>query len=212
MPAVVVLGTQFGDEGKGKIVDFLAKRADMVVRFGGGNNAGHTVVVGTDEHKLHLIPSGILHKGMECVLGNGVVIDLLAMIKEMDELEKRGISTKNLYISDRAHVILPTHIIRDARSEDKRKDKIGTTGRGIGPTYTDKVGRIGIRVGDLALSQEKIRQLIISNWNATGITYQGAEATALAWDLKIISLTPLCILIRLFYAVAGCCLKALRGC
>lgn len=185
MPAVIVVGTQFGDEGKGKIVDFLAKRADMVVRYGGGNNAGHTVVVGTDEHKLHLIPSGILHKGMECVLGNGVVIDLLKMIKEMDQLEERGISTKNLYISDRAHIILPTHIMRDKKSEDKREDKIGTTGRGIGPTYTDKVGRIGIRVGDLALPEDEIRQLILANWKAAGLEdLQPAGAYQLANDLK----------------------------
>lgn len=184
MPTVGVVGTQFGDEGKGKVVDHLSKSAHMVVRYGGGNNAGHTVVVGENKHKLHLIPSGILHKGVQCILGNGVVIDLWEIIKEIDNLEKKGISSKNLYISDRAHIILPTHVIRDKKSEESRKNKIGTTGRGIGPTYRDKAGRTGIRVGDLSASEEQIKELILNNWNSSRIKYQGAEAVALAHDLK----------------------------
>jgi len=184
MSTVVVVGCQYGDEGKGKIVDYLAPNANMVVRFGGGNNAGHTVVVGKEEYKLHLIPSGILYKNIDCVLGNGVVINLLEMIQEINRLKERGISTDSLFISDRAHVILPTHIIRDNASEEKRKDKIGTTGRGIGPTYMDKIGRVGIRVGDLAQTTYSIGLMIGKNWDLTGIHYQSAEATALAADLK----------------------------
>jgi adenylosuccinate synthase len=184
MPAVGVVGAQFGDEGKGKIVDYLSENANVVVRYGGGNNAGHTVVVGDKTHKLHLIPSGIFHSGVRCIIGNGTVIDLWELIKEIDKLEKAGISTSGLSISDRAHIILPTHKIRDKKTEDNRENKIGTTGRGIGPTYTDKVNRIGIRIGDLAGTEEQIKDLILTNWNISGIDYQGAEAVALAADLK----------------------------
>lgn len=145
---VVVVGAQWGDEGKGKIVDVLAERADLVVRYQGGANAGHTVVIGDEEFILHQIPSGILHASTQCVIGNGVVLDPETFIAEMDALEARGIDVEaRLMVSDRAHLVLPYHKVLDRASE--RRQKIGTTGRGIGPAYEDKIGRRGIRVGDL---------------------------------------------------------------
>ena len=144
---VVVVGAQWGDEGKGKVVDVLAERADLVVRYQGGANAGHTVDTGEGEFVLHQIPSGIL-QGAVCVVGNGVVLDPEQLFAELDALEGRGIRTENkLHISDRAHLTLPYHKLLDRARE--KQDKIGTTGRGIGPTYEDKYGRRGIRVGDL---------------------------------------------------------------
>ncbi|OIO38915.1 MAG: adenylosuccinate synthase [Candidatus Omnitrophica bacterium CG1_02_49_16] len=147
----VVIGAQWGDEGKGKIIDILSKDADYVVRYQGGNNAGHTVVKDCGEFILHLVPSGILHKKTRCVIGNGVVIDPEALIQEIKMLEKKGISAKNrLFISERAHLILPYHRIYDRLREEKKGFiKIGTTGRGIGPSYGDKVMRSGIRIIDL---------------------------------------------------------------
>ena len=166
MPASIVVGCQFGDEGKGKIVDFLAARADMVVRSAGGNNAGHTVVKNGTEYKLHLIPSGILYPNVKCMLGNGVVIDLEEMIKEIDKLKWLGISMDNLRISSQAHVILPTHRYLDKKSEVLRgKNKIGTTGRGIGPTYKDKVGRCGVRLGDADLFRDELREVVSVHFN-----------------------------------------------
>ena len=145
---VVVVGAQWGDEGKGKLVDVLAEGADMVVRYQGGANAGHTVVIGDASFILHQIPSGILHPGTACVVGNGVVLDPETLFTELDGLHARGIETLGrLFISDRAHLVLPYHKLLDAASE--RSQNIGTTGRGIGPTYEDKYGRRGIRVGDL---------------------------------------------------------------
>ena len=151
MSNTVIIGAQWGDEGKGKIIDILSKDADYVVRYQGGNNAGHTVVVGTDEVILHLIPSGILHKNKICVIGNGVVIDPEALLSEIEYLKARNVDvSNNLRISDRAHVIFPYHKILDKLREEKfRKIKIGTTGKGIGPCYTDKFSRGGIRIGDL---------------------------------------------------------------
>lgn len=144
----VVVGTQWGDEGKGKIVDLLAQDYNAVVRFQGGNNAGHTVVLGSHTYKFHLIPSGILHRDKYCVLGNGMVIDPVVLMEELSKLRKDEISLQNLYISDRAHVIMPYHKHMDALGE-KQSVKIGTTGRGIGPCYSDKVARLGIRMVDL---------------------------------------------------------------
>jgi adenylosuccinate synthase len=145
---VVVVGAQWGDEGKGKIVDVLAERADLVVRYQGGANAGHTVVKGEDEFVLHQIPSGILHEGAQCLIGNGVVLDPETLLHEMDELAGRGVRLEGrLWISDRAHLVLPYHKVVDRASE--RQQRIGTTGRGIGPAYEDKFGRRGIRLGDL---------------------------------------------------------------
>jgi len=144
----VVVGAQWGDEGKGKLVDVLAERADLVVRYQGGANAGHTVVTGETQFILRQIPSGILHRNVTCVVGNGVVLDAETLFAELDGLESRGIGTGGrLFVSDRAHLVLPYHKLLDAASE--KSQAIGTTGRGIGPAYADKTGRRGIRVGDL---------------------------------------------------------------
>jgi len=150
MPTVAVIGSQWGDEGKGKIVDYLAEEADVVVRFQGGNNAGHSVKVGEELFKLHHLPSGILRPGKLAVIGNGVVLDPKVLIEELDGLESRKVSVKNLRISDRAHVIMPYHKLLDGAEERLRKGaKVGTTGRGIGPAYSDKASRLGIRMVDL---------------------------------------------------------------
>jgi len=147
---VVVIGAQWGDEGKGKITDLLSKSADVVVRYQGGVNAGHTVVVQGQTFKLHLIPSGILYPSTECIIGSGTVIDPQVLIGELDQLHELGISTDNLMISETAHVTMPYHRLIDRASEERRGDhRIGTTGRGIGPTYADKSERTGIRVIDL---------------------------------------------------------------
>ncbi len=150
MPAVVVLGTQWGDEGKGKATDQLGSRIDYVVKFNGGNNAGHTVVIGGEKYALHLLPSGILSPGVTPVIGNGVVIDLEVLFSEIDALEARGVSAERLLVSSAAHVIAPYHRTIDKVSERfLGKRKIGTTGRGIGPAYADKINRVGIRIQDL---------------------------------------------------------------
>lgn len=151
MPIVIVVGAQWGDEGKGKIVDFLTKKAGIVARYQGGHNAGHTVVINNEKYILHLIPSGILHKNTICIIGNGVVVEPSALIQEINELRKRGIPVSdNLLLSKNAHLIMPYHIALDRANEKSRGKKcIGTTGRGIGPAYVDKMGRTGIRVGDL---------------------------------------------------------------
>src|SRR3989441_3506832 len=144
---VVVVGAQWGDEGKGKVVDVLAERADLVVRYQGGANAGHTVHTGAGEFVLHQIPSGII-QGAVCLVGNGVVLDPETLFTELDALSERGVRTEHkLYVSERAHLTLPFHKLLDRARE--ASEKIGTTGRGIGPTYEDKYGRRGIRVGDL---------------------------------------------------------------
>ncbi len=153
--SVVVVGIQWGDEGKGKIVDLLTERADVVVRFQGGNNAGHTLVVRGEKFIFHLIPSGILHEDKMCVIGNGVVVDPLVLTEEMDALEKQNIrvTPERLRISSRAHLILPYHRYLDQAGESKSGKKIGTTGRGIGPAYEDKVARRGIRVADFMVPE-----------------------------------------------------------
>jgi len=155
MSAIVVIGTQWGDEGKGKIVDYLAEQADVIARYQGGNNAGHTVVVDGNEFKLHLLPSGILYQGKTCVIGNGVVIDPAVLIKEMNGMKEKGIDASGLRISNRAHVIMPYHRLLDEMEEISRADqKIGTTKRGIGPCYMDKNARSGIRMVDLLHEEE----------------------------------------------------------
>ncbi len=160
MSTVVVTGTQWGDEGKGKIVDYLAQQADTVVRFQGGSNAGHTVVVDGEAYKLRLMPSGILFKGAHCVVGNGVAFDPMIMLEEMDGLAERGIDLSGIRISNRAHVVLPYHRIMDGIGDDARgKNKIGTTKRGIGPCYMDRDNRIGIRVCDLMDDEEFAKRL-----------------------------------------------------
>ena len=147
----VIVGTQWGDEGKGKIIDVLSRRADIIVRFQGGNNAGHTIVVNNQQFILHLIPSGVLHKGKICVIGNGVVVDPQVLLEEIKSLQKRGIDIgNNLKISDQVHLIFPYHKIIDSLREAKKATRrIGTTGRGIGPCYADKINRCGIRLVDL---------------------------------------------------------------
>ncbi|AFY40295.1 Adenylosuccinate synthetase [[Leptolyngbya] sp. PCC 7376] len=164
MANVVVIGAQWGDEGKGKITDLLSKSADVVVRSQGGVNAGHTVVVQGQTFKLHLIPSGILYPDTECVIGSGTVIDPKVLLEEIAQLHKLGVSTDNLFISQTAHVTMPYHRLIDKASEEMRGDrKIGTTGRGIGPTYADKSERTGIRILDLmnlAEDDEKFRWTI----------------------------------------------------
>ncbi|OHB71741.1 MAG: adenylosuccinate synthase [Planctomycetes bacterium RBG_16_43_13] len=150
MSVKCVVGVQWGDEGKGKIVDIISKDADLVVRFQGGPNAGHTVVVGNDKFVLHHIPSGILHKGTTCVIGNGTVIEPVGLLKEIDDLRSRGVKIdKNLLISERAHLIMPYHKLLDVLSEESSGAKIGTTQQGVGPCYSDKISRKGIRMTDL---------------------------------------------------------------
>lgn len=151
MPNIILVGTQWGDEGKGKIIDVLARNVDYIVRYQGGNNAGHTVWVKGSRFILHLIPSGILWPGKKCVIGNGVVVDPQVLLQEINELKKRGVSVKDrLYISELAHIIFPYHRLLDKLKEAQRgKARIGTTGRGIGPAYIDKVSRTGIRMVDL---------------------------------------------------------------
>jgi adenylosuccinate synthase len=150
MPGIVIIGTQWGDEGKGKVVDLLAERASMVVRFQGGNNAGHTIVRDGEEFKFHLVPSGILYPGKTCVIGNGVVVDPAVLIGELTALERRGIDVSGLKISANAHLIMPYHVMLDTAGEAKLgKLEIGTTKRGIGPCYADKSARLGIRVQDM---------------------------------------------------------------
>lgn len=166
MPNVVIIGTQWGDEGKGKVVDLLTNQADVVVRFQGGPNAGHTVVVGDKQTILHQVPSGILHEGKKCVVGNGVVLDIENLIKEIEEVKGQGYfaADDSLLISEKAHLIMPYHKRIDlAREKMKGKNKIGTTGRGIGPAYEDKVGRCGIRLIDVfndAVCKEKLQTVL----------------------------------------------------
>lgn len=163
MSTVVVVGTQWGDEGKGKITDYLSETAEVVARYQGGNNAGHTIVINNKKFKLHLIPSGIFYSDKVCILGNGMVINLKALIEEIEYLHSNGINTDNLRISDRAHLIMPYHIKMDLIEEEiKGTNKIGTTGKGIGPAYMDKAARIGIRVSDL-LDEDEFNKKLTQN-------------------------------------------------
>ncbi len=158
MPVVAVVGAQWGDEGKGKIVDVIAERASMVVRYSGGSNAGHTVINSIGTFKMHLIPAGIFHSDVTCIISNGVVLDPEVILQEIDELKSKGVSVDHLFISDRAHLIMPYHLLIDGLEEEARgKGAIGTTKKGIGPAYMDKVGRSGIRAGDL-LDREGFRE------------------------------------------------------
>lgn len=163
MSTLVIVGSQWGDEGKGKITDYLAEKAEVVVRYQGGNNAGHTVEQGGVQYKLHLIPSGILYPEKICIIGNGVVIDPASLIGEIERLKSQGVSVNNLKISDRAHVVFPYHIKQDELEElSKGKNDIGTTKRGIGPCYMDKSERIGIRICDL-LKPDVLREKLKIN-------------------------------------------------
>jgi adenylosuccinate synthase len=169
MANLIVVGAQWGDEGKGKIVDLLTEHFDIVARYQGGHNAGHTVIIGGKKYVLHLIPSGILHPGKVCVIGNGVVIDLVALKTELGELEAAGIDCRDrLLISNRAHVILDYHRLIESADENRRGSaKIGTTNRGIGPAYEDKSGRRGIRICDLG-NASGLKQLIRENLSQKG--------------------------------------------
>ncbi len=150
MPAIAIIGAQWGDEGKGKIVDLLAEKANVVVRFSGGNNAGHTVVNQLGEFRMHLIPSGIFRPDVTCIISNGVVIDPAALLDEIENLKQRDVSVGNLFISDRAHLIMPYHILLDGLEEEARgSGAIGTTRKGVGPAFVDKTSRMGIRICDL---------------------------------------------------------------
>jgi len=183
MPNIVIVGAQWGDEGKGKVIDIFASKVDFIVRYQGGNNAGHTVVIGEDEFILHLVPSGILHKGKTCIIGNGVVIDPKALLDEIGTLEKKSIDVDGrLLISDQAHVIFPYHKRLDELKEEKKK-KIGTTKKGIGPCYADKAARSGIRLIDL-FDEEVFREKLQNNleeknailtriYNVEGFQFEG---------------------------------------
>ena len=180
MPAIVLVGAQWGDEGKGKATDLLGDQVQYVVRYQGGNNAGHTVVIGDEKYALHQLPSGVLSRDCVPVIGNGVVIDLAALLAEIDEIEARGVSCARLLVSANAHLIMPYHRALDKVTERfLGKAKIGTTGRGIGPTYGDKVARVGIRVQDLfdpGILEQKLEltlrdknQLLTKVYNRRGI-------------------------------------------
>jgi len=179
MPNICVVGMQWGDEGKARIVDLFTDDADIVVRTGGGANAGHTVVVGDEVFKFHLVPSGILHKDKECVIGNGVVVDPEALFEETDDIQRRGypVTPDNLHISDRAHVVMPYHKWQDAMAEDGAETKLGTTLRGIGPCYADKMLRVGVRMADMldgpALTARLDEVAAIKNKIFAGTRFEG---------------------------------------
>lgn len=161
MPTIVIIGAQWGDEGKGKIVDFLTEKCDYVVRFQGGCNAGHTIVVGNEKYILHLLPSGILHKNKKCIIANGVVLDPSVLLKEIDILRSKGIEVdNNLFIAKHCHLVMPYHIAIEEQME--KRNKIGTTKKGIGPSYTEKIARNGIRMIDL-LYPEVLKSKIKAN-------------------------------------------------
>lgn len=182
MSTVVVVGTQWGDEGKGKITDFLADGADVVARYQGGNNAGHTIMIGNKKYKLTMIPSGIFNENKVCVIGNGMVINPSALIDEINYIHDNGFSSENLKISDRAHLIMPYHLVLDGLEEERKGDnKIGTTRKGIGPCYMDKAARNGIRVADLMDAEEfetRLRRVIVEKNQVIEQVYGGEKLDA----------------------------------
>ena len=188
MPGLAIVGSQWGDEGKGKVIDYLAEKADMVVRGQGGNNAGHTVVIGDKKYALHLIPSGILNEGAVNIIGNGVVFDPEGFFNELEDLKKDGIDTSNIYVSDRAHIVFPYHKVLDGLYEAARgKDDIGTTKKGIGPCYMDKIERSGIRTCDmldetafrekLSAQIDRKNEIIIKLFNSTPVDKEAMVET-----------------------------------
>jgi adenylosuccinate synthase len=181
MANTVLVGGQWGDEGKGRIIDLMAERADLVVRYQGGSNAGHEVHVGGQKYVLHLIPSGILHPGKTCIIGNGVVVDPLELVHEITELRKRKVKVAaNLKVSETAHLVMPYHKLLDEQREMiKGKGKIGTTKRGIGPAYGDKASRTGFRVLDL-MRPKLFRELHLKKWRA--ITCGPGGFSSLSWS------------------------------
>src|SRR5438105_6703931 len=191
MPAIVLVGAQWGDEGKGKATDLLGSRVDAVVKFNGGNNAGHTIVVDGEKYALHLLPSGILTPGCTPIIGNGVVVDLGVLFEEIDALDARGVDTSKLIVSGSAHVIAPYNRTLDKVTERfLGSSRIGTTGRGIGPTYADKMSRIGIRVQDLfdeKILRQKIEgaleqknQMLVKLYNRRAVTVDEVAESLLA--------------------------------
>jgi adenylosuccinate synthase len=182
MSTVVVVGTQWGDEGKGKITDYLAEGADVVARYQGGNNAGHTILIDNKKYKLTMIPSGIFNHNKTCVIGNGMVINPEALIDEINYIHDNGFSTDNLKISDRAHVIMPYHLVLDGLEEDRKgENKIGTTRKGIGPCYMDKAARNGIRIADLMDAEEfesRVRSIIVEKNQLIEQVYGGEPLDA----------------------------------
>ncbi|MFM1845633.1 MAG: hypothetical protein RIS19_106, partial [Actinomycetota bacterium] len=196
MPAFVIVGAQWGDEGKGKATDLLAEHIQYVVKFNGGNNAGHTVVIGNEKYALHLLPSGILTPGVIPVISNGVVIDLHVLFEELDALNARGIDTSRLRVSANAHVITPYHVSLDKTTERfLGKRAIGTTGRGIGPTYADKINRVGIRIQDLfdeSILRQKVEaalvqknQLLSKVYNRAAIRVEEVVAELLSYTERL---------------------------
>lgn len=187
MSTVVVVGTQWGDEGKGKITDYLAETAEVVARYQGGNNAGHTILIDNKKYKLHLVPSGVFYQDKTCVIGNGMVINPAALIEEINYIHENGFTTNNLKISDRAHVIMPYHLLLDGLEEERKgADKIGTTRKGIGPAYMDKAARSGIRIADLLDADEferKLRHLVTEKNQLIGQVY-GAQGLDVESILK----------------------------
>jgi adenylosuccinate synthase len=194
---IIIVGTQFGDEGKGKFIDLLAKKADYIARYQGGANAGHTVVINKKQFIFHLIPSGILHKRKKCVIGNGLVVDPETLLEEIKNLRKRKIDVnERLFISENAHVVMPYHKLLDKAKELRRKGKrIGTTGRGIGPCYTDKVARTGVRVADLIderALKEKLKknldeknQLLRKIYHQKGFSYKKVLAEYSSYGRRV---------------------------
>src|SRR3954465_6525380 len=191
MPAIVVLGAQWGDEGKGKATDLLGEQVDFVVKYNGGNNAGHTIVVDGEKYALHLLPSGVLSPGVTPVIGNGVVVDLSVLFDEIDAINARGVDTSRLLVSASAHVITGYHTTIDKVGERFLGEaKIGTTGRGIGPAYADKMSRVGIRVQDLfdeKILRQKIEgaleqknQMLVKLYNRRAVTVDEVAESLLA--------------------------------
>src|SRR5450432_2460154 len=196
MPAIVIVGAQWGDEGKGKASDLLGDSVDYVVRYQGGNNAGHTVVIGEESYALHLLPSGVLSKKAVPVIGNGVVIDPGVLLEEIDGLAQRGVSCDRLLISANAHLIMPHHIALDKVTERHLgNSRIGTTGRGIGPTYADKAARVGIRMQDLfdpgillqklELVLREKNQVLTKVYNRRGIDADAISAEYLGYGERL---------------------------
>src|SRR5262245_11873188 len=191
MPNIVIAGAQWGDEGKGKVVDLLTDKVQVVARFNGGHNAGHTILVGKERFVLHLIPAGILHPGILCVMGQGMVVDPWALEAEIAELRGRGVAVDdNLVVSDRAHLILPHHRVIEAMTEEMRGEKkIGTTLRGIGPAYEDKAGRRGLRVGDLLRPADLPARLFEARRHYEHLCRGAGRPTEVDWDRLVADLT-----------------------
>lgn len=223
MPGIVLIGAQWGDEGKGKATDLIGTKVDYVARFNGGNNAGHTVVVGDESYALHLLPSGIISPTATPVIGNGVVVDPEVLFEEIDGLESRGVDCSRLLVSEGAHIIAPYHRVLDKVTERfLGKHKIGTTGRGIGPAYADKINRVGIRVHDLfnaehlhdkvEASLHQKNQMLVKLYNRRPIDVNETtdELLKLGERLKPYVPTPRWCSIRHLTKARPCCSKAAR--